>query len=112
MKARWFVTALLLVPGFLLQAAAPLITTQPADQTADSGNIAEFYAASDGTNGGQIFYQWYHEGTALPLRSGFSPFALLDLTNVMSSDAGGYWVVITNRFGAATSQVARLTVEM
>src|SRR5438477_2592483 len=112
MKARSSVTALLFIPVFLLQAAAPLITTQPTDQTLDSGNIAEFYAASDNTNGSQIFYQWYHEGTGLPWRSGLSPFALLDLTNVMSSDAGGYWVVITNRFGAATSEVARLTVVM
>ncbi len=54
-----------------------------------------------------LAYQWRFNGVAIPNATD----ATLVLTNVQSTDAGGYKVVVTNSFGATTSIVARLTVE-
>src|SRR3989442_1256083 len=95
--------------------APPLISYEPIDQSVDRGAIVQFYASANDTNDGVPHYQWYHgdhgdDDMPLAGRSGFSPSAYLYLTNISSSDVGGYYVVITNGFGAVTSQVARLSV--
>ena len=90
--------------GFQLQIFNyPLITTQPASQTNVAGSTVQF---SVGTSGGLLNYQWNFNGTAL---SGDTN-ATLALTNVQTTNAGSYTVVVTNSLGSATSAVATLTV--
>jgi hypothetical protein len=78
------------------------------------GATATFRASAGGTL--PFGYQWHYtnNGTSFPLDDGSNPSGLrnvLNLTNVLSSDAGGYFVVITNTVGSATSQVAQLTMD-
>ena len=52
-------------------------------------------------------YQWYFN-TNTPLASATN--ASFTLTSALTNNAGGYSVIITNNFGAATSSVATLTI--
>jgi len=90
--------------------APPLITHQPARQTAHVGSIVSFFinvepywAAS---------YQWRKGGIALEASSHLSGITSSQLTiaNVSLADAGLYDCVITNPCGTTTSNPARLTV--
>jgi hypothetical protein len=60
---------------------------------------------ADGTE--PLSYQWYFN-TNTPMLGGTN--ATLVLTNVQTAAAGVYNVVVTNAYGAATSEVAGLTV--
>lgn len=83
----------------------PTITTQPQNQIAPAGATATFTVAADGP--GPISYQWYFApDTTLSDRTN----AVLVLENVTTNDAGGYFVVVANPYGAVTSAVAILTV--
>src|SRR5205823_13961376 len=110
MRVVSFFVAVLCIATLTIHAAPPSIVYQPADESVDSGTFAEFYAAANGTNDGIPYYQWYRDGAPVSGASGFNPSAYLYITNVMSSDAGDYFVIMTNRFGSGTSQVAHLTV--
>ncbi len=87
------------VPDF-----APTITLQPVSQSVIAGSEVNFEVAATGTL--PMFYQWRKDGTNLA--GGNVPF--LTLENVQSADVGGYFVVVSNALGSATSLVARLTV--
>jgi len=50
--------------------------------------------------------QWFHDGE--PVDDGTNALLLLPL--VMPPDAGGYWLVASNRYGMTTSAVATITV--
>jgi phospholipase/lecithinase/hemolysin len=85
--------------------AQPIITSQPQSETNLAGATASFSVSAQGTS--LLAYQWFFN----------SLFALagatngdLTLTNVQSSNSGGYSVIITNVEGAVTSVVATLTV--
>jgi uncharacterized repeat protein (TIGR01451 family) len=83
---------------------APFIIEQPLAQAEFVGSNVTFVVAADGAP--PLSYQW---------RFGNSPIAnatnsTLLLTNVQTSDAGDYSVVITNRYGSVTSTNATLTV--
>jgi hypothetical protein len=82
----------------------PAITTHPQSQTVTQGvNVAFSVVASGST---PLRYQWNLNGTAL---SGATSPALA-LTNVQTTDAGSYMVVVTNVAGSVTSAVAVLRV--
>ncbi len=81
---------------------APVITAQPAAQTALVGATATFSVTATGTP--TPTYQWRKNGT--PAGTG----ATLTLTNVTAADAAGYDVVVTNSVGSVTSSLARLTL--
>ena len=85
-------------------AAAPVITTQPANQTVTVGDSASLSVAAIGS--GTLSYQWFFGGTALSGATG----ATLSLTNVQTTNAGSYSVTITNSVGSVTSNTATLTV--
>ena len=107
--------------GFVLAASAtsvaqtpPAITRDPTNLSVSLGATATFRAYTTGTS--PFSYQWYrtNASTTFALDGGVNPSALtslLNLTNVQSSDAGGYYLVVTNDWGSATSQVATLTVD-
>lgn len=83
----------------------PVITIPPADQTVSAGDDVTFSVTATGTP--PLFYQWFfNTNTPLPGANGPS----LMLTNVQTTNAGAYQVVITNVGGAVTSAPARLTV--
>jgi hypothetical protein len=83
----------------------PQITLQPQNRTVMAGANATFSVTSTGSP--LLVYQWYFNQTN-PLSGATS--ANLTLTNVQASQQGGYNVVVSNPYGAATSQVAHLTV--
>jgi len=51
------------------------------------------------TGGPPLSYQWFFNGSVLPGATATN----LNLLNVQSTNAGNYWVVITNTSGAITS---------
>ena len=85
---------------------APSIITQPASLTVPAGSNATFTVVATGT--APLSYQWRKGGVVLP----GSTNPTLAFPNTTTNDAGTYDVVITNSFGAVTSQVATLTVRV
>ncbi len=85
--------------------AAPMIVTQPTDQTIMIGQDATFTVGASGT--APLAYQWYYNTNTL--LAGRTNNVLL-ITNAQSIDAGAYLVIVTNSLGSATSAVANLTV--
>jgi hypothetical protein len=99
------------VAGSATSAAATLtvyvppgITTQPQSQTMIQGRNASFSVVASGTT--PLGYQWYFNDTAL---SGATS-SELTLSNVQTSIAGNYAVVVANIAGSITSAAATLTV--
>ncbi|MGC8744958.1 MAG: immunoglobulin domain-containing protein [Verrucomicrobiia bacterium] len=87
-----------------LQATPPEVKTEPSDTLAyEQHNITLSVIA---TGSGPLSYQWYFEGYSL----GGETNRQLTLTSISMDQAGGYYVVVTNQYGAATSRVATLTV--
>jgi pectate lyase len=86
-------------------AAAPVIVTQPTDQTVIVGQDATFTVGASGT--APLAYQWYYNTNTL--LAGRTNSSLL-IENAQSNNAGAYLVIVTNTLGAATSAVATLTV--
>jgi pectate lyase/pectin methylesterase-like acyl-CoA thioesterase len=82
----------------------PIITTQPASQTAPTGSNVTFGVAATGAE--PLGYQWEKDGAVIPGATG----ATLILNNVQPSDAADYRVVVSNSLGAAISDPATLTV--
>lgn len=82
----------------------PVIAGQPADINVVAGSTASFVATVAG--GMPMNYQWRKDGTNIPGANS----ATYTLNNVSAADEAGYDLVVTNRSGVATSNVARLTV--
>ena len=89
---------------------APSLSAQPTNLVVDSRGNAAFSAVAAGTD--PLVYQWYKDGTRLFDGPGVFGVATtnLALTRVLAADAGNYWLVVTNAYGAVTSSVAVLTV--
>lgn len=88
-----------------LTVAVPVrITSQPRDVSAVAG---EAYALSVGATGTpSLSFQWNFNGRPLiGANSSNLAFPIIQFSN-----AGAYQVIVTNLYGAATSQVATLTV--
>ncbi|MFO1451546.1 MAG: immunoglobulin domain-containing protein [Opitutaceae bacterium] len=84
----------------------PAITTQPVAQSVNAGANVTFTVAATGTP--SPTYQWRKDGSNLPGATSSS----LSLTNVQSSNAGSYSVVVTNSAGSVTSNAVALTVSV
>jgi glucose/arabinose dehydrogenase len=84
---------------------APSITTHPATQTVPVGGSATFNVAASGT--APLAYQWQRGGTNIPGATGAS----YTLSSVSLADDGAtFRAVVSNSFGAATSNAATLDV--
>ena len=81
----------------------PLIVTQPASMTVNQGVTAAFTPSFTGS---QLAYQWRFNNSPIPGATSSS----LNLTNVQSSQAGSYTVVVSNSTLAITSSIASLSV--
>lgn len=93
-----------LIPTNNAASAAPSISVQPQSQTVQPGSNVTFSVNASGTL--PLSYQWFFNSTNIlsSLTNSYS------VTNVQSTNAGDYTVVITNNFGSTTSSVAVLTV--
>lgn len=84
---------------------APAVTTQPADQTVNAGQSAQFSVTATGT--GPLSYQWLENGQPLATTS-VPTYATAATTSTDNNAAIS--VVVTNSAGSATSNSAKLTV--
>jgi alkyl sulfatase BDS1-like metallo-beta-lactamase superfamily hydrolase len=83
----------------------PMITAQPTNQTVNAGSTVNFQVSASGSS--PLSYQWWFNGTNALGGSTNT----LTLTNVQSSQAGGYSVTVANFAGTVTSAVASVTVQ-
>jgi len=93
------------VNGTLAVAAPVVITNQPQSAAVFAGASTSFSVGATGSP--PLGYQWFLNGTNLP---NAAALATLLLTNVATSAAGNYTVVVTNSVSSATSAIAGLTV--
>ncbi len=82
----------------------PVIVTQPQSLTIRTGSAAQFIVVANGE--APLFYQWRFNGDS---RSGATS-ATYALTNVQTSDAGRYDVIVANSHGDVVSAPAFLIV--
>jgi hypothetical protein len=87
-----------------VEAAVPIITTQPVAQTANAGQAVSF--SVEATSNSAVSYQWRRNGT--PIIGAAN--ATLTIPNPQLGDAGSYTVVITNTHGSVESVAVALTV--
>jgi len=85
-------------------AVAPSIVLQPDDEDVLVGQSASFsVTASDSA---PLSYQWFKTNVALANATNDT----FTIPNTQVTNAGAYFVIVTNAYGAATSDVAVLTV--
>jgi Tol biopolymer transport system component len=84
----------------------PTIKTNPVSRTALPGENITFDVTAGGT--APLRYQWSFNGTNILAATN----STLLLTNVQLTNAGNYFVVVTNRFGAVTSSPALLMADL
>jgi len=84
--------------------SAPTITTQPASQTIAVGSAASFSVTASSTE--TPTYQWYKDSSAISGATS-STYAI---SSAATSDAGSYYVTVSNSGGTTTSSTATLTV--
>jgi PKD repeat protein len=94
------------VVGTLTVVAPPVLVSEPTNLTVVAGQSAAFYSTATNDCGGGLQYQWLRAGTNLANATN-SNFVI---PSAQLSDAAGYWLVVTNLAGSATSSVATLTV--
>ncbi len=82
----------------------PVITAQPTNATAFVGGNATFRVGVTGST--PLTYRWFFEGTYLLA----SDSSALDLMKVNPSQAGAYFVVVSNIGGSITSSLVNLSV--
>lgn len=93
---------------------APSIVTNPVSRTIIVGGSTNFTVGAVGD--APLGYQWWltqtntGQSTATngPIPDATNTF--YSVINAQATNAGGYFVVVTNSFGAATSRIATLTV--
>ena len=83
-------------------AGPPYIISEPASRIVALGDTTDFSVIAEGTS--QLGYQWWHNQTSVPGAVG----PTLSFPETQSGDAGQYFVVITNAYGAVTSTVVTL----
>lgn len=91
-------------------SGGPVITTQPATQSAYAGGTVALSVAV--TGGSPLSFQWFRNGTNLVDEANLAGATsrVLFLTNVTTADAGLYSVLITNSLGSVLSDPAALGV--
>lgn len=82
----------------------PVITMEPVGRTVPPGANVTLEVAARGSQ--PLAYQWQFENVNLA----FGKYPAVTLTNIQFERAGSYRVIVSNPFGAATSQVAVVSV--
>jgi hypothetical protein len=86
--------------------SAPVIVSQPTNQTVNAGGTANFGVMASGTP--PLRCQWRLGGTNIVGATN----ATLTLTNVQFNQSGNYSVLVTNAYGSILSSNAVLTVTL
>jgi hypothetical protein len=84
----------------------PVITTQPASVTVNSGGTAAFSVTA---SGGGLSYQWY-SGNSGNLSNPIAGATSGSFTSPALTSTASYWVRVSNIAGAAISNTATVTV--
>ncbi|MCB1090192.1 MAG: immunoglobulin domain-containing protein [Verrucomicrobiae bacterium] len=82
---------------------APVITAQPVSRTVNEGKSASFSVSASGT---AVGYQWFRNGKAVAGATA----RMLSFPDAAGTDAGDYYVVVSNGAGSETSDTVALTV--
>jgi hypothetical protein len=90
--------------SFRTGAMPPAITQDPAAATAYAGRMVTFTAGADGT--APLHYQWYRGNTLVPNANTDT----LSFTCSLADDNQLFKAIVTNLYGSAESQPAKLTV--
>ena len=91
----------------LAVGAAPAVTNQPSSLSVTAGSNVVFTVGETGT-APLTNHWWFNTNTSLPWAAGNT----ITITNAQTTNAGGYFVVVNNSYGAVTSRVAVLTVNV
>jgi len=98
----------------LSTALLPVINQQPVSQVVAMGDAyTNTVSATGSTDGEALFFQWYDNGAPLVNGGSISGVTSSNLViNPLSTDnaSTGYYVIVTNNYGATTSAVVSLTV--
>ncbi len=89
----------------LTVAAKPVITTQPADETVNTGQTARFTVVATGT--APLAYQWQKNGTPI---AGATAASYTTAPETTADNGAVFAVVVSNSAGSAQSTDAVLTV--
>ena len=92
-------------PRYTVAVLAPTVMTHPRSQSVLSGTNVSFNAFAIGDP--PLNYRWQFNGNSIAGATN----SILGLTNVQTSSAGNYSVVVTNFSGATTSRIAVLRVK-
>jgi hypothetical protein len=88
--------------------APPTIVTQPVGVNVKAGTTATFRVTANGAT--NLYYQWYWNATNYAIPSATN--ATFTLANAQLTNAGVYFVVVTNLAGTALSSNASLVVHL
>jgi uncharacterized repeat protein (TIGR01451 family) len=91
-------------PAQLTVLVAPVIVAQPQSLSVLAGSPATFTVTAQGSE--PLAYQWFYNDTAL----GGQTQPALTIATVAGSDAGTYFVVVSNQVSQVQSDAAILTV--
>lgn len=97
-------------PVSLTVNAAPSVTTNPSDQSVNSGNTASFTAAASGNPAPTVQWQQSTNGGATFSNIAGATSTTLSFTTASGQDGNQYRAVFTNSVGSATTTAATLTV--
>jgi PQQ-like domain len=86
-------------------AITPTITKQPSNQTVNVGQTATFWVTATGS--APLSYQWKKDGTAI---LGATAATYTTPATAIGDSASTFFVVVSNRVGAQTSNSVQLTV--
>jgi hypothetical protein len=90
--------------------AKPWFIVQPFSTATNLGDDVEFSCLAGGSNDATnvLSFAWYFQGSLLSGQTGNT----LLLSSITTSNQGDYFVVASNAYGLATSEIARLTVDL
>ncbi len=104
-KAGWWVDSVAVIGSVCCgDTLAPLVLTPPQSTNVFAGSTANFVVNAAGSV--PLSYQWYFNSNVLSGATATNYF----IASAAATNAGNYFVVITNVAGRATSSVAALTV--
>lgn len=88
-----------------VQAAAPTITSQPANRSLAPGSTATFSVVAVGS--APLTYQWFKDASVIdPVANPSAATATLVLTGISLADAGNYSVMVGNGIGSPAISVS------
>jgi hypothetical protein len=93
----------------LTLSGEPIIIQPPTNTSVGLGSNATFSVVANGTD--PLAYQWYYYQASTNLTTLFAATnASYTIISAQATNAGNYFVVVSNDFGSATSSAAILTV--